>query len=168
MAISFNIKEVPGESNEWNKNLKTLNMSGLSFNQMYKQSGAPESGVSYKDWLSSEENLYNLKVESGKIQGQMPFNSWMTLRWQGKLNAIGDKIKSSGILEGLKNVGKDVLNKTVLDKGGKAGGAASEAMYVAPEKRILGMKPVIFWTVTTVVVLAGAFVTVKVIKKMRK
>ncbi len=136
-------------------------MAGISLNQMYKQSGAADSGVSYKDWIASEERLYNQKIESGKIKGQMPFNFWMQARWQGKLNA-------SGILEQLKDIGKESLEKVAgIQKPGTAT-PATPATYIAPEKRILGMKPVIFWSLTAVAGIAAIYVTVKVVQKIRK
>lgn len=171
--IAYNIKEVPGKPVNIDEINKTYNMAGISFNQMYKLSGAAETGLSYKDWISGEEGLYNSKIESGKIKGQMPFNKWLEMRWQGKMNATGDgEKKLSGILEGLKGIGKSVLDKTILNKtsGTSSSGATEDtsAPYIAPEKRILGMKPIVFWSVTGVVILTAGFVTVKAIQKMKK
>jgi hypothetical protein len=148
-------------------------MAGISLNQMYKQSGAADSGVSYKDWMASEEKLYNSKIENGKIKGQMPFNFWMQARWQGKLNASGggtpspdNMMNATGIGATLTGIGKDILAKAVEKTG--TGATPAPATYFPPEKRILGMKPVVFWSVTTVVGLTAIFVTVRVVRKMRK
>ena len=137
-------------------------MAGISLNQMYKQSGAADSGVSYKDWIASEENLYKTKIDNGKIKGQMPFNFWMQARWQGKLNA-------TGIGANLADIGKDVLAKVAGKSGtGAVTPKVTETPYVAPDKRILGMKPVVFWTVTAVGTIAAIYITVKVVQKIRK
>jgi hypothetical protein len=167
-SISFNIKEVPGDT--WETIKKYNEMAGLSMNQMYKQSGAAEAGVSYKDWIASEENLYQKKIEDGKIQGQMPFQQWMCKRWAGKLNASG----FSELVTGLKGIGKEVLNKTILNKEGAdtaKGDAASPGAgtnaYIEPEKRILGMKPVVFYSVAALGAVATIFVVVKIIKNVK-
>jgi hypothetical protein len=149
-------------------------MAGLSLNQMYKQSGAGEAGISYKDWIAGEEALYNTKIERGKILGQMPFAQWMEMRWQGKLNASG---KLSEVLQGLKGIGKSVLDKTILKQNTATSTTAAPdestttfvaTTYTEPEKRILGMKPLIFWSLTGVVILTATIVTIKVVKKMKK
>jgi hypothetical protein len=166
MSFSFNIKEVP-ENPEEVENFKNHNMAGLSFNQMYKQSGASEMGLSYKDWIAGEEKLYNDKVEAGKITGQITFNRWMELRWQGKMNNATGKLGQT-----LKDIGKEALNK-VINKGGTTTDASktsttSATDYTEPEKRILGMKPFVFWSITTVLALAATYGTIKIIRKAKK
>lgn len=165
-SVSINIKEVPGDT--WETIKKYNEMAGLSMNQMYKQSGAAEAGVSYKDWIAGEENLYQKKIEDGKIQGQMPFQLWMGKRWAGKLNASG----FSELLTGLKGIGKEVINKTILNKetaspGAEDAGETGGAAYVEPEKRILGLKPFVFYSVATLTALTAGFIIVKIVKSSK-
>ena len=165
--IKFNIKEV-------SKNSKNNTMANeLSYNQMYKISGSNEVGISYKDWIQSEEKLYKNKIQDGKIQNKMSFPVWMQARWAGKMNAIGggklkETLSKSTIFQSAKDIGKSVLVKTLGDKPAEATEQQQTSDYQMPEKRILGMKKGVFWLITGVVLLGGTFATIKIIQKIRK
>jgi hypothetical protein len=158
---------------ETNDNLKNYNMEGLTINQIYRESGVSNQGITFKDWLASENALYDQKVENGKV-ADMPFNEWLQVRWDRALNASGKKKEKSGkgkeVLASLKDIGKQVLQKTVNTKssGTTASDSPSTDTYQSVEKRILGMKPVVFYSIAGVVGLGAIFVTVVIIKKIRK
>jgi hypothetical protein len=130
---------------ETNDNLKNYNMEGLTINQIYRESGVSNQGITFKDWLASENALYDQKVENGKV-ADMPFNEWLQVRWDRALNATVNT-KSSGTT---------------------ASDSPSTDTYQSVEKRILGMKPVVFYSIAGVVGLGAIFVTVVIIKKIRK
>ena len=159
MSFEINIKET-----------KPQKKAGMTLNQIHKNSGTSES---FKDWLKNEQATYQKKVDDGKIQGQMPFESWMKNRWRGKFNATGESTGSK-LLGVLENVGKDALTKTLQQAAGvktpTAANPSGAPSAPAPvyEKRILGMKPAVFWSVAIVGGIALTYGTVVVIKKIRK
>ena len=146
-------------------------MSTLSANQLYNLSGAEKTGTKFKDWFNSERAQYQAKIDAGKITGRMPFKEWLNKRWAVKasMNAEGDATVKSTLLDALKNVGTQVLDKTI-NKGsttattdeGKAPG------QVLQEKRILGMKPAIAYTIGGVLALGVTVTAILLIRKAKK
>jgi hypothetical protein len=162
-------------------------MSNLSVNQLYKLSGAANQGINFKDWATSEKALYQLKIDSGKITGKMPFCDWLNKRWAMKttnLNLIGSvpiinleeakkaqKEKGtvgSKIVGALKDIGKGVIKKTILDDQTSDQEDTAAGNNVIEEKRILGMKPAIAYTVGTVLLLSAIAGAIYAYKKSQK
>lgn len=146
-------------------------MSILSANQLYNLSGASKNGVAFKDWVNSEKAMYQSKIDNGKITGKMPFNDWLHKRWTVKATMSAEGEGSSKILDALKNVGAQVLQKTtsgksaaapVTDNGGVAPGTPLQ------EKRILGMKPGVAYAVGGVLLLSVTVATILIIRKAKK
>jgi hypothetical protein len=152
-------------------------MSTLSANQLYNLSGAEKQGTKFKDWFNREKEQYQAKINSGKITGKMPFPEWLTKRWKVKstmMNAEGETFGSK-ITEALKNVGAQVLNKTVGSGAQTSSGTTSGTTGggIPPgqplqEKRILGMKPIVAYSVGGVLLLTATVATILIIRKAKK
>jgi len=145
-------------------------MSALSANQLYNLSGASAEGVTFKDWMTHENNLYKSKIEDGKITGKMAFPEWLNKRWSAI--AVMNADAKKGILKGklgqaVKDIAAGVLKKTV-NTGAPEGSAQSQEEIAPIEKRILGMKPGVAYTVGAVVLLAGIVGTIYVVRRAKK
>jgi hypothetical protein len=121
-----------------------------SVTQLWKES---QPGVSFKQWIDGEKALYEKKKEDGKIQGRMPFDHWINKRYEGKLNADGSSLKNI-ILQTAEKLTAQVPTDVV------------PTTNVKPiNKTILGMKPVIFYSLTAGIVIIGWALIYKRIKK---
>ncbi|MDD4970775.1 MAG: hypothetical protein PHT07_15215 [Paludibacter sp.] len=151
-------------------------MSILSANQLYQLSGTAEQGVKFKDWLNSEKDMYQSKINAGKITGQMLFPEWLNKRWVMKatMSAEGDATGSTfgkKLIDALKNVGTKTLQKTVAGKTDSAAATTDAGKIpgeMLQEKRILGMKPGVAYAVGGVLFLAATVTAIYIIRRAKK
>ncbi|MDD5358424.1 MAG: hypothetical protein PHX80_04705 [Candidatus Nanoarchaeia archaeon] len=119
-----------------------------SASTIYRQSG---SDLGFKQWLENEKMSHELNLGKGKTK--RGFDEWLEIKYAKK--AIKN---ASGNIDAAKNILKKTAEK-IDDK--------SQPIEEAPvtEKTILGMKPIIFYTVATGLALITTVVIVKIVKK---
>jgi len=135
-------------------------MAKLSKNKLYKLSGTFDP---YNVWLVKEKTLHAEKMTKNKTK-IYDFETWLNERYDYLIQTgqIGSKktINADGsIKDAFKTVAdtaKETLMGTLNDKlSDKTDAEKIDSELNKPvEKRILGLKPVIFYSVTTVTILA--------------
>ncbi|MDD5013533.1 MAG: hypothetical protein PHW73_00340 [Atribacterota bacterium] len=119
-----------------------------SASTIYRQSG---SKLAFKNWLENEKASHTLNLEKGNTK--RGFDEWLEIKYAKKANK-----NASGNIKAAENI----LKKTA-EKMDDKGQPVEEATIT--EKTILGMKPVIFYTVATGLALVITVVIVKIVKK---
>ena len=104
----------------------------------------------FMDWTSDEKTEYLDKLNKGKIAGQLPFEAWVNqkYRMKEKYHNAADGTAAGDI------IGK-ILNKVT----GDTTDADEQVTDISTtySKTILGMKPLVFWSVTTVILFAVGY-----------
>lgn len=112
----------------------------------------------FKDWLNREKQNYAIKVESGKINpNKYDFDTWINMKYASGLkenNAIGEDIT-------------DIFNKTAELLKGKESKPVSPTVATSPnvKKTILGLDPIIAYSLLGSTLAIVGFVIYKKIKK---
>jgi hypothetical protein len=120
-----------------------------SASTIYRQSG---SKLGFKNWLENEKMSHDLNLAKGNTKRD--FDEWLELKYAKKSK------NASGNVEAAKNI----LKKTA-EKMDDSGQSTIEAPPAPTEKTILGMKPVIFYTVAGGLALVAIVAIVKLRKK---
>lgn len=151
-----------------------------SLNQLYKESGAQ---CPFKAWLQKGQEIFNKKKEEGVIGENISFDQWANEVNNIQLNvdetgtaATSSKKKKSkfgAILKDVAKAGVKIAAGVMANQEKQNAQPKVEEPVVEsdpkekPKKTILGLKPVVFYSITAVTILAVGFGVYKIIQSRK-
>jgi len=117
-------------------------------------------GQSFKEWIQAQKDEYGEKLKLGKIRKETDFLTYINLKFNNKINT---KMKADGLF---KNIG-DIFSQASVKM--KEEEEASEIVTLRrPSKPILGLKPVVFYSITMMVILGSVTALAIMYRKYKK
>lgn len=129
----------------------------MTRNQIYN---SIRSDLPYNQWVTSEKNDYQNRVNSGQIKTNLDFDNWLNRKYQMKM-------RQEAAADGsLLNTFTDILQKT-SDKIQSGVGDINNinSIPTPPKKTILGLQPVVFYSITIVTIAAITLGVYKIVHK---
>lgn len=117
-----------------------------------------------KDWIEKEKELYQNKLENGRIPEGMSFDKWVNIRYSKQMPNKGSEKNFSS--ENLSGFLSDVVDKTInKDSDNENSGLGPTYNTGVPVKTVAGMNPAVFYSVVGgLAIITGVLIYTKIKK----